>query len=559
MKKIKSIRVKILAGVIIPLVLASIVFGIVLTYITTTLIQDHVVPQYEKSLELMLEKYSSLVDEDLVEDAKEEESAYEELKLITDEFQQEFDLENVYIMSKVDGEEVILVLGGADEHLAPLAFTKDQANALTTEEMITSEIYEDDYGNHLSAFIQVPGTDSVMGLDADADFILSLKGKMMMIMIAILAGAILIGVVIAIMVSRNINTPLNRLLKHTQKIAQGDLTEEFTVNSEDEIGKLSMSFRNMQVQLKETLSHVSTTSEHVQQGATNLSESLEQLTVTSNQVSDKITEIAASTEFISSGANQNQSAIVNISEQINEISTATNHVSEKAYEATKAASIGNEAIQQSVKGIRTIDESARASLVITEKMNNKSMEVSEITKIISNIAGQINLLALNAAIEAARAGEYGKGFAVVADEIRSLAEQSSKSASDISKLITEMRVDSDESLEAISNVVEKIDGESDTIYSAGETFTQIVGLIENMNDEIQSITATVEEIAASSSEVIHTTNMTVNHLQDSSEHAQGIVASVEEQTASTEEMFSIATQLNEMANTLNEQMTKFKL
>lgn len=70
MKKIKSIRVKILAGVIIPLVLASIVFGIVLTYITTTLIQDHVVPQYEKSLELMLEKYSSLVDEDLVEDAK---------------------------------------------------------------------------------------------------------------------------------------------------------------------------------------------------------------------------------------------------------------------------------------------------------------------------------------------------------------------------------------------------------------------------------------------------------------------------------------------------------
>ncbi|WP_413363070.1 methyl-accepting chemotaxis protein [Lysinibacillus sp. 3P01SB] len=559
MKKIKSIRVKILAGVIIPLVLASIVFGIVLTYITTTLIQDHVVPQYEKSLELMLEKYSSLVDEDLVEDAKEEESAYEELKLITDEFQQEFDLENVYIMSKVDGEEVILVLGGADEHLAPLAFTKDQADALTTEEMITSEIYEDDYGNHLSAFIQVPGTDSVLGLDADADFILSLKGKMMMMMMAILAGAILIGVVIAIMVSRNINTPLNRLLKHTQKIAQGDLTEEFTVNSEDEIGKLSMSFRNMQVQLKETLSHVSTTSEHVQLGATNLSESLEQLTVTSNQVSDKITEIAASTEFISSGANQNQSAIVNISEQINEISTATNHVSEKAYEATKAASIGNEAIQQSVTGIRTIDESARASLVITEKMNNKSMEVSEITKIISNIAGQINLLALNAAIEAARAGEYGKGFAVVADEIRSLAEQSSKSASDISKLITEMRVDSDESLEAISNVVEKIDGESDTIYSAGETFTQIVGLIENMNDEIQSITATVEEIAASSSEVIHTTNMTVNHLQDSSEHAQGIVASVEEQTASTEEMFSIATQLNEMANTLNEQMTKFKL
>lgn len=559
MKKIKSIRVKILAGVIIPIILASVVFGSILTYITTTLIQDHVVPQYEKSLGLMLEKYSSLVDEDLVEEAKEDKEEYEKLKRITDEFQQEYDLENAYIMSKVDGEEVILVLGGADDYLTPLSFTAEQAKALTTEDMITTEIYEDDYGNHLSTFLQIPGTDSVLGLDADADFILDLKGKLMLLVIAVLAGALLIGIVIAVVVSRNINTPLNRLLKHTEKIAQGDLTEEFTVNSEDEIGKLSMSFRNMQVQLKETLTHVSTTSEHVQQGATNLSESLELLTVTSSQVTDKITEIAASTEFISSGANQNYSAVVNISNQINEISTATNHVSEKAYEATQAASVGNEAIQQSVQGIRTIDESARASLAITEKMNNKSMEVSEITKIISNIADQINLLALNAAIEAARAGEYGKGFAVVADEIRSLAEQSSHSASNISKLITEMRVDSDESLGAISNVVEKIEGESDTIYSAGETFTQIVGLIENMNDEIQSITATVEEIAAGSSEVMHTTSMTVNRLQDSSEHAQGIVASVEEQTASTEEMFSIATQLNDMANTLNEQMAKFKL
>lgn len=559
MKKSKSIRVKILAGVIIPIVLASSIFGIILNYITTTLINEHVVPQYEDSLELMLEKYSSLIDEDLVEEAKEDKEAYQELKLLTDEFQKEFDLENVYIMSKVSGEEVILVLGGADDYLTPLAFTKEQNDALNTKTMIVSEIYEDDYGNHMSTFIQVPGTDSVLGLDADADFIIDLKGKMTMLMLAVLTGAIVIGVVIAIFVARNINTPLKKLLLHTEKIASGDLTEEFTVDSQDEIGQLSNSFRNMQLQLKDTLSHVSITSEHVQQGATNLSESLEQLTITSSQVSEKITEIATSTEVISSGANQNHVAVVNISEQINGISTATNHVSERAYEATQAASVGNEAIQQSVKGIRTIDESARASLTITEKMNNKSMEVSEITKIISNIAGQINLLALNAAIEAARAGEYGKGFAVVADEIRSLAEQSSQSASDISKLITEMRTDSNESLEAISNVVEKIDGESETIYSAGETFTHIVDLIGNMSDEIQSITATLEEIAASSSEVMHTTNSTVAHLQDSSEHAQGIVASVEEQTASTEEMYSIATQLNDMANALNDQMAKFKL
>ncbi|WP_431027494.1 methyl-accepting chemotaxis protein [Lysinibacillus sp. LZ02] len=559
MKKFKTIRMKILLGIIIPVVLVSSIFGVFLNYITDSLIEEHVVPKYEDSLKLKLEKYNSLIDGELVQRAKQDPTAYEELKKISDDFQNEFGLENVYIMSKVDGEEVILVLSNADEYLTPLAFTKEQTDALQTTDVIVSEIYEDDYGQHISTFIQVPNSDSVLGLDSDADFIIDLEKKITTFILGILAIAMAIGIGIALYVSRSINVPLSKLLTYTEKIAQGDLTEELTLNSHDELGRLSNSFGNMQLQLKETLTHVATTSEHVQQGAINLSESLEQLTVTSGQVSDKITEIATSTELISAGADQNHVAIVNISEQIHAISTASNHVSESAHEATNAASIGNDVIQQSVKGIQTIDESARASLDITEKMNNKSIEVSEITKIISNIADQINLLALNAAIEAARAGEYGKGFAVVADEIRSLAEQSSKSASNISTLITDMRNDSTESVRAISDVVEKIEGESKSIYSAGETFTQIVTVINNMSDEIQSITATVQEIAASSSEVMNTTNTTVSLLQNSSEHAQGIVASVEEQTASTEEMYSIATQLNDMVNALNEQMTKFKL
>ncbi|MFF5994345.1 methyl-accepting chemotaxis protein [Lysinibacillus sp. KU-BSD001] len=559
MKKFKTIRMKILLGIIIPVVLVSSIFGVFLNYITHSLIDEHVVPKYEDSLKLKLEKYNSLIDEELVQRAKQDPTAYEELKKISDDFQNEFGLENVYIMSKVDGEEVILVLSNADEYLTPLAFTKDQADALQTTDVIVSDIYEDDYGHHISTFFQVSNTDSVLGLDSDADFIIDLEKKITTFILGILAIAMAIGIGIALYVSRSINVPLGKLLTYTEKIAQGDLTEELTLTSDDELGRLSNSFRNMQLQLKETLTHVATTSEHVQQGATNLSESLEQLTVTSGQVSDIITEIATSTELISAGADQNHVAIVNISEQIHAISTASNHVAESAHEATNAASIGNDVIQQSVKGIQTIDESARASLDITEKMNNKSIEVSEITKIISNIADQINLLALNAAIEAARAGEYGKGFAVVADEIRSLAEQSSKSTSNIATLITDMRNDSTESVRAISDVVQKIEGESKSIYSAGETFTQIVTVINNMSDEIQSITATVEEIAASSSEVMNTTNTTVSLLQNSSEHAQGIVASVEEQTASTEEMYSIATQLNDMVNALNEQMTKFKL
>ena len=191
MKKLKSIRVRILLGVIVPIVIASTIFGIFLNYTTNSLLNNHVVPRYEESLELMLEKYQSLIDEDLINEAKTDTAIYEQLKSISDEFQNEFELENVYIMSKVDGEEVILVLANADEYLTSLAFTEDQAAALQTEEVIVSDIYEDDYGNHISTFIQIPNTDSVLGLDADADFILGLKKENMFMIFTVLAVIIL--------------------------------------------------------------------------------------------------------------------------------------------------------------------------------------------------------------------------------------------------------------------------------------------------------------------------------------------------------------------------------
>lgn len=75
---------------------------------------------------------------------------------------------------------------------------------------------------------------------------------------------------------------------------------------------------------------------------------------------------------------------------------------------------------------------------LTKAMDNIAIfsdQITNITKVIEDIAFQTNILSLNAAIEAARAGTAGKGFSVVADEVRNLAAKSAEAAKQTAELI----------------------------------------------------------------------------------------------------------------------------
>jgi len=196
-----------------------------------------------------------------------------------------------------------------------------------------------------------------------------------------------------------------------------------------------------------------------------------------------ITEQVEREQRIREKAEEMTRVVGSLSEAISDISFATGEARTKAADTEQNANQGFEALNHTIETI--------------ELMQRSSGEISEIVKIIGEIANQTNLLAFNAAIEAARAGEHGVGFSVVAEEVRKLAERSSEAAQKISRLITESEVRVDQGTtrsvaarDAFSRIVESValTGKSvDQISTAAENqlsaSKQVVDLIGQLSDD----------------------------------------------------------------------------
>ncbi|WP_420004869.1 methyl-accepting chemotaxis protein [Arenibacterium sp. LLYu02] len=163
-----------------------------------------------------------------------------------------------------------------------------------------------------------------------------------------------------------------------------------------------------------------------------------------------------------------------LSEAISDISFATSEARNKAADTEQNANQGFEALNHTIETI--------------EMMQRSSGEISEIVKVIGEIANQTNLLAFNAAIEAARAGEHGVGFSVVAEEVRKLAERSSEAAHKISRLITESEV--------------RVDQGTTRSVAARDAFSRIVESVTQTGKSVDQISSAAENQLSASKEVV---------------------------------------------------------
>lgn len=345
------------------------------------------------------------------------------------------------------------------------------------------------------------------------------------------AGAVVVAVVISLWMLRSIRLPMARVIEALAYLCDGDLRYRFTKHTQDEFGELSTAAEKVNTQLASMVGDI-----------VDKSDSLRELMHATDELTDRaLNQVQRQADELSSVAASMQEMTYTVTEVSNSASVAKDEVV-TIIALSNNADDGMQNSQQSVSQLRGHLDSA---VTVIGDMNTAVGNIEQILTVIGAIAEQTNLLALNAAIEAARAGEHGRGFAVVADEVRSLANRTQSSTSEIQSLIAGLN-------SAVSRSVNVIEESSSMANSSDQQFSSLAKIFVELNKSIEKLSESSDHIASialDQSKTAEEINQQVNAISDAAEETRGEVSRVSENVL----------QIDGVSSDLRGMITEFKV
>lgn len=410
----------------------------------------------------------------------------------------------------------------------------------------------------ITAYEELPN-GWMLAIGSYEDDLLQPINKNKIVMFAIAVAGFVVAALAGIFIVNRILVPLRKLVAAMKAAETGDLTVQVPVQTGDELGQLSAMFNEMMMVFRKMLAEVQEVSEQVAASSQQLTASAAESARASEQISIAATDIAQGSETQKETVQLTTNSLHSIGQDIGQIAKYADHVNADSQEAYQFAHEGEQKLGELVKEMDDITCKVQSTEKVIRDLGAQSEQILGIITMIREISNQTNLLALNAAIEAARAGEQGRSFAVVATEVRKLAEQSGKSAEEISALIHTINDEISQAVSAMEQTTEVVRFGREGVSTAGEAFQRILRSVDDVNKQITRMNQSSQAIARDTQKIVGDADKITSLAEQAAVDTQEVAAASEQQTATSEEMSAASDVLAIMAEKLSEQVKRFTI
>jgi methyl-accepting chemotaxis protein len=311
------------------------------------------------------------------------------------------------------------------------------------------------------------------------------------------------------------------------KEKDGDISATLPIETHDEISILSNSYNDFSQKLKDMIADTRSRSVNVAFSAARLKKVIGQAHYKAGEQEQSANEVFQSSNEASKAIEEIAASTLQISEQN---STNLEDVRASKEELLK--------VQDQIEAIRDLVNRFQETVV---GLHTNSQNITSILTMVQDFSDQTNLLALNASIEAARAGEAGRGFAVVADEVRGLAKKVGDATSLIDKNITKMSGLVSDTDSSAKNILGYIETTGEFIEHTNGQFGQLVEDFEQVNSQLSSISAAIDELAYTNKNSLqHVDKITriATDIKAEMDHSQDFSEQLEVSTEESQELLS---------------------